>query len=366
MPGPRRRAAPGPQPSKGPAAKGKQPVSRKRKADTQPEPIVQQPVSRPKGGKAARVPATAAPPPVANGAHLVGTATRASKRARVETSAAAEVAEAAAAKRKPPPAAASAKGRVKTAAKANGKGKASAAGKASVSAASRKQAIRAEAKAASRQQPDATVSASEQLQPDPVSQCKAKAGSKRKPAAASSDADQVQPEERVAAAAEPDPASVAVTAAPTQLSRGKRKGKKAGKAKAAKAEAHPADVSALVVPAEKSLEAAASSEQAAVVSTAEVPAQPSSQERLLQVAAVTDEAAAHGEEALHTKAAGTAAHPDHANGDADVAMLANGHAPVSVSGPRANGMRESIIRTRTGQALEKELADARARLCLPA
>jgi hypothetical protein len=45
--------------------------------------------------------------------------------------------------------------------------------------------------------------------------------------------------------------------------------------------------------------------------------------------------------------------------------MANGHAPTSDGRPKANGhapvlQRESIIRTRTGQALEQELADARA------
>jgi hypothetical protein len=66
-----------------------------------------------------------------------------------------------------------------------------------------------------------------------------------------------------------------------------------------------------------------------------------------------------------TAAAGADAALGDANGGAGAAVMANGHAPTSDGRPKANGhapvlQRESIIRTRTGQALEQELADARA------
>ena len=368
MPGTRAGASSMPRQAKEPAAKGgKRPASTKRKADTQPEPMVTQPASRPRAGKEGRgtsaVASIAAKP-----AQAADTPIRASKRARIEKSATVQIIKPSpkrrpkAAKQVPKPAAAPA-----------AKGKASAAAavvsKAPTSAASRKQAIRAKARAASQQKPAAAPAKARQARPDPVGgRRKAKAASKKQFPTKTADAERPPAPEDGAPPAEPPADELA--AQPSRLSMGKRKGGRAATRTAAE-DAPPASAAAQSEPAGPASGRAAAEP---VSPAAEPPADPSSEDAVAPEGADGNlsavDAVIHGAKAELPHGHGGPVEDGGGNG---VPVLASGDEHQEATNPSDTGVgtaqhgsraapahRESIIRTRTGQALELELAASRA------
>ena len=342
------------------AAKSKRPASGKRKAITQPEDVAPQPASRTKAGKAGRG-ARAPVPAAANGTHAPETSVRASKRARIETPAALQLR---AAKTKP---AKTAKRAVKAAVAptaGNADVSSAAAGKPPTSAASRKQAIRARAKAASLQPPPAALAHTEQVQPDKaVRGKKGRAVTQQESAAVAADAEQhPEPEQP----AERDKAGTPATV-PAGKPVAKRGRPRQGKSKGGKAPKAGARALADAAPLEPTDPAAAPEERTAdavEVAADSVPREAAAPEDADGDAAVVG-ATGH---AIRTEL-----HGGIVSGSDGHAVLANGHAHAPVSMPEASAHaaqlagrapvpRESIIRTRTGQILEQELAASRAAL----
>ena len=352
--------------AKEPAAKAKRPAStKKRKAETQPEPTAAQPASRTKAGKKGR--GTKATPQAAP--EVVDTPIRASKRARIEKPPTVQLI-------KPPPKQSKAAKRTPKPAAAPASGKASASiaavSKAPTSAASRKQAIRAKARAASEQKPAAAPAKPKKAQREPVAAPrKGKAATKKQSTAAAADAEQRRPEsERAAAQDAAGPAAAAPlvepVVQPSRVSKAKRKGGKASTRLAA-GEAPPAPVAAQSEPAGPASDAA---QTEAAVLDAEPTAEPMAEHADAPEGADGDAAAADaGTDATQAELpaghegltdAGDGVHvladdDEHEAGLPDAGASAGEH-----GGQLPAAHRKSIIRTRTGQVLELELAATRA------